>query len=319
MRHHFTRLTFGTFLLMVACLAISVTGAARRRPGVAARRSIRSEGACGLGRRHRVGRVLEAARLRPGTQGRPGGPGRMRDAARGLPEVAGDAEREAGRRPRSAHDRGRAGSAGLAALLADDRTSDLAVYVLQAIPGPAADKALVQALASAKISVATRTAIIATLGERGSVEAAPALASMLKRPEFATAAATALGTIDDDRAVQALTGEFPGAAGDLKPVVAASLLRCAERSLAAKNPAAALASTTRSRRTPHWASRSAGPSRWGGSRPRAAEPRASCLATSRVRMKPCRKPRSSRSATSWRQRPSRPCARGCRTCPRRRR
>ena len=128
----------------------------------------------------------------------------------------------------------------LAALLADDRASDFAIYVLQPVPGPAADKALVQALASAKVSVATKTAIVGALGERRSVEAVPALVAMLKRPDLAKAAATSLGTIGDDRSVEALAGAFAGASADLKPVVAASLLRCADRSLAAENPAAAL-------------------------------------------------------------------------------
>jgi len=127
----------------------------------------------------------------------------------------------------------------LAALLADDRVSDLAIYVLQPIPGAAVDTALVQALASAKISVATKTAIVAALGERRSVEAVPALAAMLKRPEMAKAAATALGATGDERSVEALTGALPGAAADLKPVVAAAVLRCADR-LTAGSPAAAL-------------------------------------------------------------------------------
>jgi len=126
----------------------------------------------------------------------------------------------------------------LAALLSDDRVSDLAIYVLQPIPAAAVDKALVQALASKKVSVATKTAIVATLGERRSVEAVPPLAAMLKRPEMARAAATALGAIGDDGAVEALTDAFADAPGDLKPVVAASILRCADRRMA-ESPSAA--------------------------------------------------------------------------------
>ena len=61
----------------------------------------------------------------------------------------------------------------LAAMLADERSVDVAIFALQQIPGPAADFALIQALSLPKVSAATRTAIIAALGERR--RAAPAL------------------------------------------------------------------------------------------------------------------------------------------------
>jgi HEAT repeat protein len=128
----------------------------------------------------------------------------------------------------------------LQALLADDRASDMALYALQQIPGAATDKALVQALSLPKVSGATKIAIVAALGERRSADAVPTLVGLLKQTDLAKAVATALGTIGNDAATQALVAAFAGAQGDLKPVVAASMMKCAEKSLAAKNDAAAL-------------------------------------------------------------------------------
>lgn len=283
MRHHFTRLTFGTFLLVVAGLAVSaliteLTGVdavaqtfRSARPASGRAQALRygsgpaaTQGSAGVGVRaqapDRGGSALdqilkELAAWNGGIES--GASWKLRDyvlarkddpAGRAECETALVAYLKSPATPSAKLAASRALRAiaseqsvpALSALLVDDRLSDFAMYALQPIPGPAVDKALVQALASAKISVATKTAVIATLGERRSVEAAPALASMLKQPELAKPAATALGTIGDDQAIQALTGAFAGAAVDLKSVVAASLLRHAERSLSARNSAAAL-------------------------------------------------------------------------------
>jgi HEAT repeat protein len=127
----------------------------------------------------------------------------------------------------------------LQALLADERLSDLALYVLQPMPGPAADKALLQAMATA--AGATKVSIIAALGERRYADAVPALTPLLKQPAFAAPAATALGAIGGDAAAQALAASLAVAAPDLKRTIASAMLRSAEKALAAKNDAAALA------------------------------------------------------------------------------
>ena len=125
----------------------------------------------------------------------------------------------------------------LQAMLADDRSADLALYVLQPLPGSAVDKALLQALGSTTGS--TRVAVIGATGARRMADAVPALAPLLSQPELARPAAVALGAIGTDAAAQALAGALPGAAPALKPVLAASVMRCAERALTAGNSAAA--------------------------------------------------------------------------------
>jgi HEAT repeat protein len=126
----------------------------------------------------------------------------------------------------------------LQAMLADERGSDLALYVLEKIPGAVADKALVHALGT--LAGPTKVSIIAAIGERRQADAVPALSPLLKQTAFAGPAATALGAIGGDAASQALTGTLPGAAGELKATVAAALMRCAEQAVASKNDAAAL-------------------------------------------------------------------------------
>lgn len=125
----------------------------------------------------------------------------------------------------------------LQALLADERSADMALYALQGIPGAAAEKALVQAL-STTIG-ATKTAIVATLGERKAAAAAPALVPLLQQPAFAKAAAISLGRIGGDGAASALATAFAGAPGDLRPIIASALLTAADAALAAKNTAGA--------------------------------------------------------------------------------
>jgi HEAT repeat protein len=126
----------------------------------------------------------------------------------------------------------------LQAMLADERSADMALYALQQIPGGAADSALMQALTTT--TGATKTAVIAALGERRVPAAVPALAPLLQQPAFGRAAAFALGRIGDEPAAAALVASYAGAPGDLKPVVASSILGCADRWLAAKHTSAAL-------------------------------------------------------------------------------
>ncbi len=126
----------------------------------------------------------------------------------------------------------------LQSLLFDEALSDMALYALQQIPGAKADKALVQTLSAA--SGPAKISLIAAVGERESAEAVPELVSLLERTEFAGAAATALGNIGGAEAERSLAEAYPAAKGDHKSVVAAAMLKCAEKSLAAKNNSAAV-------------------------------------------------------------------------------
>ena len=110
----------------------------------------------------------------------------------------------------------------LQAMLADAAVSDLALYVLQQIPGAAAGRALVQAAGTT--SGATRMAVIAALGDRQETSAVPVLMPLLKQPEYREAAATALGRIGSDEAVAALEAALAGAPADFKAHVAAAIL-----------------------------------------------------------------------------------------------
>lgn len=122
-------------------------------------------------------------------------------------------------------------------LLRDERTADYALFVLQPLAGAAADKALVAAVATT--NGATRTEVIAALGQRRTGEAVPVLVPLLEQPAFAVAAATSLGRIASDAATQALEAAYASAAGDLRRAEAGALLGCAEKALKAGNSAAA--------------------------------------------------------------------------------
>ena len=124
-------------------------------------------------------------------------------------------------------------------MLLDKEAADRALYALQKIPGTAVDKALVQTLP--KTEGATKTAIIAALGERRCAEAVSALAALLKpEGEYAAAAALALGEIGGEASADALLAAYGGMPSAAKPVVAASILKCAERLAAAKKDGTAL-------------------------------------------------------------------------------
>ncbi|HEY3380662.1 MAG TPA: HEAT repeat domain-containing protein [Vicinamibacterales bacterium] len=126
----------------------------------------------------------------------------------------------------------------LQALLKDERSVDMALYVLRQIPGSVAGRALVQALTTS--TGPARLAVISTIGVRRDADAVPALAPLLAQAEFARATVFALGAIGGDAAAQALTAAFAIARPDLKPVFASAVMTCAESFAAAKNDAAAL-------------------------------------------------------------------------------
>lgn len=125
-------------------------------------------------------------------------------------------------------------------MLLVEPTADMALYALQAIPGPAADAALLRALSAT--GGTTRLAIIAALGGRKNAGAVPALAGQLKSGgDSAPAAALALAEIGDEAACEALAASSAGTEAAIRPVVSTALLKCAERLLAARDPDSASA------------------------------------------------------------------------------
>ena len=126
----------------------------------------------------------------------------------------------------------------LQTMLTDEKSADLALYALQGISGGAAEKALLQSLATTVGP--TKIAIVVALGERRSAVAIPAIAPLLQQGALAPSAAVALGRIGGEAAVAPLMIAFPGAAPALKPVIAGALLEAAEGLQATKNAAAAL-------------------------------------------------------------------------------
>lgn len=129
----------------------------------------------------------------------------------------------------------------LAGLLAMAETTDAARYALEKIPGPAADKALIEALI--KTSGSIKLGIIQSLGGRKSQSAAPELAELVLIGDEATAgaAAAALGAVGGPEASKALFNLLGVAYGEVKSCVASALLLCGEESLKKKDVIAAAA------------------------------------------------------------------------------
>ena len=128
-------------------------------------------------------------------------------------------------------------------MLAVDGTSDMARCALEAIPGTAADGALLRAMDA--LGGDARFGMISSLGNRRCAAAVPALERLLRpstgNRKEAVVAAEALGRIGGPDATAALTrvvSESP--AGALGPF-AAALLACAEGLLARGNASTALA------------------------------------------------------------------------------
>jgi hypothetical protein len=125
----------------------------------------------------------------------------------------------------------------LQAMLADPRYSDYAVFVLQPMPGPAAETALVQALKLARGG--PKAAIVVALGQRRAVSALPLLEPMLRDPALATTAATAIGRIGGPAAAGTLASAYGAASGEAKRLLAASVLEAGQGLLDAKETEAA--------------------------------------------------------------------------------
>jgi HEAT repeat protein len=123
----------------------------------------------------------------------------------------------------------------LQSLLQERETADMALYALTKIPGPAVDKALAQALD--KTGGPTRIAVIASLGQRRAVESLAGLAPLLRGRdgELAGAAAQSIGAIGGEAASNALLAAYTGMRPDLRPILAAAMLKCGQGLMAAKN------------------------------------------------------------------------------------
>jgi HEAT repeat protein len=119
----------------------------------------------------------------------------------------------------------------LAPLLSDPELASWARIALEAIPGPAAEDALLQALT--KVQGRLLVGTINSLGVRHDPAAVPELAAKLgdADAEVASAAAVALGCTGGERAAQALEQSLAQAPDPVRPAVAEGCIRCAEKLL----------------------------------------------------------------------------------------
>ena len=117
----------------------------------------------------------------------------------------------------------------LAPLLSNKDLASWARIALEAIPGPAADEALREAMG--KLQGRLLIGVINSIGVRGDTKAVEGLAAKLKDPdaEVASAAAVALGWIGGDQAVQTLEQSLAGAPASVRSAVAEGCILCAER------------------------------------------------------------------------------------------
>jgi HEAT repeat protein len=127
----------------------------------------------------------------------------------------------------------------LAGLLLAIETTDAARYALEKIPGPAADKALIGALAGTTGSI--RLGIVSTLGGRGCQAASSDLAELVLRGdvETARAAAEALGAVGGPQAAKSLSNLLAITSGEVKSRIASALIVCGEGFLKANDAASA--------------------------------------------------------------------------------
>lgn len=116
----------------------------------------------------------------------------------------------------------------LADLLGDEKLSHMARYALEAIPDPAAEEALTEALT--EVEGAPLLGIIASAGVRRSEAAIAPLSELLEDEDadVAHAAARALGGIGTENAADALVGALAEAEPRDHLALSESLFRCAE-------------------------------------------------------------------------------------------
>jgi HEAT repeat protein len=127
----------------------------------------------------------------------------------------------------------------LAALLTDERLSQAARHTLEGLPVPEAGTALRDALG--RTSGALKAGVIESLGWRAEAASVSSIKPSLTDadPIIAAAAAAALGRIGGAEAVVALNAAHNEVPESVKPFVRESLLKCAERFVAAQNNTAA--------------------------------------------------------------------------------
>ncbi len=116
----------------------------------------------------------------------------------------------------------------LGAMLTEPKTSDMARYALERIPGAAVNEALRNALR--KTTGKTRIGIINTLGQRRDRRAVRALRSLVRDSDPLTAGATvaALGNIASPQATRVLAQAKDKASGKLRVLVCDAYLKCAD-------------------------------------------------------------------------------------------
>ncbi len=128
----------------------------------------------------------------------------------------------------------------LAALLPNAELSSWARVALEVIPGPAADKALREAMG--KVQGRLLVGVINSLGVRRDARAVDSLIARLSDSdaEVASAAAVALGRIGGPPAVKALEQALSGAPAGVRSAAAEGCILIAERSGAGGHPAEAV-------------------------------------------------------------------------------
>jgi HEAT repeat protein len=119
----------------------------------------------------------------------------------------------------------------LAALLSDKELSSWARIALEAIPDPAADEALRDAVGT--LQGRLLIGVINSIGVRRDAQAVELLAGRLKDADadVASAAALALGRIGGQSAVQSLERSLPGAPAAVRSAIAQGCVLCAEKYL----------------------------------------------------------------------------------------
>ncbi|HEV2395097.1 MAG TPA: FG-GAP-like repeat-containing protein [Verrucomicrobiae bacterium] len=129
----------------------------------------------------------------------------------------------------------------LSALLTDEKLSQAARFVLEALPSPEADAALRDALG--RTSGRLKAGVVDSIGWRGQSASVPLLTPLLSdsNPDIASAAAEALGRIGGPDALAALSTAREHASPAALPALLESLLKSAERLAAANDTANALA------------------------------------------------------------------------------
>jgi HEAT repeat protein len=128
----------------------------------------------------------------------------------------------------------------LAPLLLDPQLASWARIALEAIPDPAADDALREALGKAQGRLLV--GVINSIGVRRDAQAVNGLAAKLKDPDpaVASAAAVALGRIGGAQSAKVLRQSLANAPAAVRPAVAEGCILCAEQYLAESGKADAL-------------------------------------------------------------------------------